>query len=173
MSVTVYVLECIVMCTVFGVSIFGMMLVNPVSFIGDYPPEIQAQYYSSQHKEAEKEKMTFLTILRKVIAIIAFLFRFAWMAHMAGAETFADGLLLVYGYMIVLAAFDNLLSRLGAVCQHQTGAPAGDRAYGQRVSSEMVPCEGYAAHGACFCRGRDYHFPDDDVDLVNAQKKEE
>ncbi|MCD7881930.1 MAG: hypothetical protein LUG47_09790 [Clostridiales bacterium] len=107
MSVSIYVLECVVMCAVFGVSIFGMMLVNPVSFIGDYPPEIQAQYYSSQHKEAAKEKMTILTILRKVIAIIAFLFLFAWMAHIAGVKTFVDGLLLVYGYMIVLAAFDT------------------------------------------------------------------
>ncbi len=107
MSVSVYVLECVVMCAVFGVFVFGMLLVNSVSFIGDYPPEIQAQYYSSQHKEAVKEKMTFLTILRKVIGIIAFLFLFAWMAHIAGAETFVDGLLLVYGYMIVLAAFDT------------------------------------------------------------------
>lgn len=107
MSVSIYVLECALMCAVFGVSIFGMLLVNPVSFIGDYPPEIQAQYYSSQHKEAAKERVTFLTILRKVIAIIAFLFLFAWMAHQAGAETFVDGLLLVYGYMFVLAAFDT------------------------------------------------------------------
>ncbi len=107
MSVSIYVLECVILCAVFGVSIFGMLLVNPVSFIGDYPLEIQAQYYSSQHKEAAKEKMTFLTILRKVIAIIAFLFLFAWMAHQAGAETFVDGLLLVYGYMIVLAVFDT------------------------------------------------------------------
>ncbi|MCD8368185.1 MAG: hypothetical protein LUC48_09220 [Clostridiales bacterium] len=107
MSVSIYVLECVVMCAVFGVSIFGMLLVNPVSFIGDYPPEIQAQYYSSQHREATKEKMTFLTILRKVIAIIAFLFLFAWMAHRAGAETFVEGLLFVYGYMIVLAMFDT------------------------------------------------------------------
>ncbi|MCD8053679.1 MAG: hypothetical protein LUF00_06490 [Lachnospiraceae bacterium] len=29
------------------------------------------------------------------------------MAHIAGAETFVDGLLQVYGYMIVLATFDT------------------------------------------------------------------
>ncbi|MCC8196776.1 MAG: hypothetical protein LIO49_08300, partial [Ruminococcus sp.] len=80
MSIPIFILECVVMCAVFGVFVFGTMLANPVSFIGDYPPEIQAQYYSSQHKEAVKEKMTFLTILRKVIGIIAFLFLFAWMA---------------------------------------------------------------------------------------------
>ncbi len=107
MNISTYVMECVIMCAVFGVSIFGMLLVNPVSFIGDYPPEIQAQYYSSQHKETVKERMSFLTILRKVIAIIAFLFLFAWMAHIAGAETFVDGLLFVYGYMLVLSAFDT------------------------------------------------------------------
>ena len=107
MNISIYVIECVVMCAVFGVSIFGMMLVNPVSFIGDYPPEIQAQYYSSQHKNAIKVKMTFLTILRKNVAIIVFLFLFAWMAHRAGAETFVEGLLFAYGYMLVLAVFDT------------------------------------------------------------------
>ena len=107
MSVSIYVLECVIMCAVFGVFVFGTLLVNPVSFIGDYPPEIQEQYYSSQHKETVKEKMTLPTILRKGIGIIVFLFLFAWMAHQAGAGTFLEGLLFVYGYMLVLAAFDT------------------------------------------------------------------
>ncbi len=107
MKVSIYITQCVLMCAVFGVFVFGMLLINLVSFIGDYPPEIQAQYYSSQHKEATKEKMTFLTILRKVIGLIAFLFLFAWMAHIAGAESFTEGLLYVYGYMSVLAAFDT------------------------------------------------------------------
>lgn len=42
MNISTYVMECVIICAVFGVSIFGMLLVNPVSFIGDYPPEIQA-----------------------------------------------------------------------------------------------------------------------------------
>lgn len=95
------------MCAVFGVFVVGMLPVCSVSFLGDYLPEIQAQYYSSRHKEAIKEKMTFLTILRKGIAIIAFLFLFAWMARRAGAENFVEGLSFVYGYMIVLAVFDT------------------------------------------------------------------
>ncbi|MCC8099741.1 MAG: hypothetical protein LIO78_06725 [Clostridiales bacterium] len=107
MNVSAYVIQCVVLCAVFGLLIFGLLLINPVSFVGDYPPEIQAQYYASQHKEAVKERMTFLTILRKSVAIIAFLFLFAWMAHQAGAETFVDGLLFAYGYMLVLAAFDT------------------------------------------------------------------
>jgi len=36
----------------------------------------------------------------------------------------------------------------------------------------MVPCEGCAAHAAGVCRGRSHHFPDDDLDLVNTQKRE-
>ncbi|MCD7844830.1 MAG: hypothetical protein LUG57_03075, partial [Oscillospiraceae bacterium] len=107
MSVSIYVLECLVMCAVFGVFVFGLLLVNPVSFIGDYPPEIQARYYASQYREVAKEKLTLAAILRKAVAIITFLFLFAWMAHWAGAETFAEGLLFVYGYMIVLAALDT------------------------------------------------------------------
>ena len=84
-----------------------IQLLNPISFIGDYPPEIQAEYYASQHKEATREKITFLTIIRKTIGILIFLFLFAWMAHQAGAETFVEGLLSVYGYMAVTTVFDT------------------------------------------------------------------
>ena len=30
-----------------------------------------------------------------------------WMAHLAGAETFWQGLLAIYGYILLLAAFDT------------------------------------------------------------------
>ncbi len=107
MSITIYLIELVIMCLVFGVVVFGMMFLNPVSFISDYPPEIQARYYETQHKEAEKEKLTTIMIVKKVVALIAFAFLFAWMAHIAGADSFLSGLLLTYGYMVVLMAFDT------------------------------------------------------------------
>ena len=51
MNVTVIVVELLIMFLV-----IGLLLINPVTFISDYPPEIQEIYYKSQNKEAEKEK---------------------------------------------------------------------------------------------------------------------
>jgi len=95
------------MMAVFGTLVFGMLLINPISFISDYPPEIQEEYYRSQRKENVRKKLTVIMIIKKVIALIAFTFILAWMAHMAGAVSFAEGLLAVYGYILVLVVFDT------------------------------------------------------------------
>ena len=33
------------MCLAFGFLVFGMLLINPITFVSSYPPEIQEQYY--------------------------------------------------------------------------------------------------------------------------------
>lgn len=107
MNWTVFIWENVIMLAVFYVLVFGMLLINPVSFISDYPPEIQERYYRTQHKEAAREKLTGIMLAKKIIALIAFAFLFAWMAHLAGAETFWQGLWTVYSYMLILTAFDT------------------------------------------------------------------
>lgn len=107
MNVAVFVLENIILCLIFGFVVFGMLLINPLSFISDYPPEIQEQYYRSQNKENTKKKLTKIMLVKKAGALIVFAFLFAWMAHFAGAVTFLQGLLAAYGYMIILAIFDT------------------------------------------------------------------
>lgn len=97
------------MVAVFGVLVFGMLLINHVSFINDYPPEIQEEYYRSQPKGRIKKKLTVIMIIKKVVALILFSFIFAWMAYVAGAASFVQGLFAVYGYIIVLAVFDTCI----------------------------------------------------------------
>ncbi len=46
----------------FTVLVFGMLFISPLTFISDYPPEIQAEYYRSQQKETTKEKLTKLML---------------------------------------------------------------------------------------------------------------
>jgi peptidoglycan biosynthesis protein MviN/MurJ (putative lipid II flippase) len=107
MNITVIVIELVIFCGAFLALVVGMMLISPLTFVSDYPPEIQAEYYRSQHKEATKEKLTALMIVKKVVAIIIYLFLFAWMMHIAGAETFGQGVLLAYFYMFVWFAWDT------------------------------------------------------------------
>ena len=107
MSISVIVIEIAVLLASFTVLVFGMLLVSPLTFVSDYPPEIQAEYYRSQHKEAAKEKLTKLMILKKLIAVAVFLFLFAWMLHLAGAETFWQGVGLTWVYMFCVFAWDT------------------------------------------------------------------
>lgn len=107
MNISVFIVECIIMAMVFGIFVFGLLLINPLTFIGDYPPEIQEEYYRSQQKEATKKTLSKIMAVKKIVAVLVLAILFAWMAHKAGAETFVQGLLTVYGYMIVLAVFDT------------------------------------------------------------------
>lgn len=102
MNVTVIVVELLIMFLV-----ICLLLINPVTFISDYPPVIQEIYYKSQNKEAEKEKLTTMMIIKKVVVLIVFMFLFAWMLHLAGAKIFIQGLLLTYTYAIALFAWDT------------------------------------------------------------------
>ncbi len=107
MNITVIAIELIIMCALFLALVMGMLLISPLTFISDYPPEIQKEYYRSQKKEATKEKLTIIMIVKKVVAVIVYMFVFAWMMHIAGAESFGQGVLLSYFYMIVWFAWDT------------------------------------------------------------------
>lgn len=107
MDITVILVELGIMCLVFFVLVIGLLFISPLTFISDYPPEIQEQYYKSQNKESVKEQMTLAMKIKKVVALIAFMFIFAWMLHIAGADSFIQGALLSYLYMLVLFAWDT------------------------------------------------------------------
>lgn len=107
MNISVFIIECIIMAVLFGILVFGMLFTSPLTFISDYPPEIQEEYYRSQNREATKKTLSKIMAVKKIAALLVLLFLFAWMAHNAGAETFVQGLLAAYGYMVVLAVFDT------------------------------------------------------------------
>ena len=107
MNVEIYILECIIMCIVFGTVVMSIIIKNPVSMISDYPPEIQDRYYQTQGKAIEKEKMTIGIAIRKIIGLIIFAVVFAWMVLIAGGDTFFKALFMTYGYMFVIFAFDT------------------------------------------------------------------
>ncbi len=107
MNVFVVIIEIAIMLIGFSVLVFGMLLISPLTFISDYPPEIQAEYYRSQHKEAAKEKLTKLMLAKKLLAVVTFLLLFAWMLHLAGAKTFWQGVGLTWVYMLSVFAWDT------------------------------------------------------------------
>ncbi|MGN0386745.1 MAG: hypothetical protein ACI4EX_12790 [Lachnospiraceae bacterium] len=107
MNITVIIIEILIMFLIFGFIAFGLLYISPLTFIIDYPPEIQEVYYRTQNKEATREKLTVIMKIKKVVALIAFMFLFAWMIHIAGAKTFVQGILLTYAYALALFAWDT------------------------------------------------------------------
>ena len=107
MNPAVILIEIIRMLLAFGFLVFGLLYISPLTFISDYPPEIQEVYYRTQHKEVTKKKLTLAMKIKKSVALIVFMFLFAWMLHLAGAETFVEGLLLSYAYILCLFAWDT------------------------------------------------------------------
>lgn len=44
MTLSVILIEIGIMLLIFSILVFGMLLISPLTFISDYPPEIQAEY---------------------------------------------------------------------------------------------------------------------------------
>lgn len=107
MNIGVIIIELLIMFLAFGYVVIGLLMISPLTFISDYPPEIQKTYYSTQNKEETKEKLNAIMLIKKIVALIIFMFVFAWMLHKAGAETFVQGLLLAYVYILALFAWDT------------------------------------------------------------------
>ena len=49
MNPTIILIEIVIMLLVFGFFVFGLLCISPLTFISDYPPEIQEVYYRTQH----------------------------------------------------------------------------------------------------------------------------
>ncbi len=107
MNITVIIVELLIMFLAFGFLVIGLLMISPLTFISDYPPEIQETYYRTQKKEAAKEKLNAIMLVKKCVVIVAFMFVFAWMLHVAGAETFLQGLGLAYIYILALFVWDT------------------------------------------------------------------
>ena len=66
MNISVFIIECIIMAVLFGILVFGMLFTSPLTFISDYPPEIQEEYYRSQNREAAKKTLSKIMAVKKI-----------------------------------------------------------------------------------------------------------
>ena len=109
MNWMVYGIELLILIVCFTLMITIPMTIDPVSFISDYPLEVQEEYYRSQKREKKKESLTKAMAAKKVVFLLLALFVCAWLAHTAGADTFLQGALLSFSYVVVIAAFDTFI----------------------------------------------------------------
>lgn len=55
MNFEIVALELVILLAAFTVLTFGLLFISPLTFITDYPPEIQEEYYRSQNKQAVRK----------------------------------------------------------------------------------------------------------------------
>ena len=66
MNITVIIVELLIMFLAFGFLVIGLLMISPLTFISDYPPEIQETYYQTHKKEAAKEKLNAIMLVKNV-----------------------------------------------------------------------------------------------------------
>ncbi len=66
MNITVIIVELLIMFLAFGFLVIGLLMISPLTFISDYPPEIQETYCQTQKKEAAKERLNAIMLVKNV-----------------------------------------------------------------------------------------------------------
>ncbi len=56
MNMEIYIIECVLLCLVFGVFVMGSLLKNPEPWVSDYPPDIQKRHYQFLTNQEKSER---------------------------------------------------------------------------------------------------------------------
>lgn len=95
----VVLIESIVACLLFTISVFSVMYSNPLNMIHDYPPVIQDKVKELGLITDEQKAYSKTDIIRKIMAIIMFGLILAFVVYkFNGADTFIKG----FGYSYLL-----------------------------------------------------------------------
>lgn len=110
------VIECVIACAIFAAIILPTQYKNPIKYIMSYPPEIRKKVeslpqYKDTIKNTEKEH-----ILKKLIAILAFVVLLSAVAYFSGAKTFSTAFFHVLILFVVVNLFDMLVLDIGIFC---------------------------------------------------------
>lgn len=101
--------EVFTLLALFAGGVGSAMTKDPESFVSDFPPEIQKEYYASQSISAPSRAFTGRELLRKLLFSGVLMFPLAWMAEKAGARGYWQGFLVVFSYLAAIAAFDTFI----------------------------------------------------------------
>ncbi len=106
----VFFIEAAVLCVLFTLMVIPSLLKNPIAWISDYPPAIQARAKALGLIEKEQKRLPVSVIVKKVVGSLLFAAVLALaLTFFNGAETFREGFLLSYGLWLVLVWFDALI----------------------------------------------------------------
>lgn len=102
----IILMEIIVMLVLFSCMTLIPIYKDPVSYIHDYPPEIQEEYFKT-HERIETAPLSKRVILIKLVAILIFAAVFVLGALWAGADSFGDGFLFAVVVFVAVGVYDT------------------------------------------------------------------
>ena len=103
-------IESLIGILLFTVLIVSLTLKNPLTSVGDYPPAIREKCMELGLIEKREQRFTRADILRKGIALLAFVFIFAVvLKQFNGADTFWKGVRDSYLIWLIIDWYDALI----------------------------------------------------------------
>ena len=103
-------IESLIGILLFTVLIVSLTLKNPLTSVGDYPPAIREKCMELGLIEKREQRFTRADILRKGIALLAFVFIFAVvLKQFNGADTFWKGFRDSYLIWLIIDWYDALI----------------------------------------------------------------
>ena len=103
-------IESLIGIVLFTVLIVSLTLKNPLASVGDYPPAIRKKCIELGLVEDRQQRFTRADILRKGIALVAFVFVFAFILKWCnGADTFWKGFRDSYLIWLIIDWYDALV----------------------------------------------------------------
>ncbi|MGN0595642.1 MAG: hypothetical protein ACI4I6_10815 [Hominimerdicola sp.] len=111
----ILIIECIVACLIFGISIVGSTLHNKVAWLHEYSPEVQKRFIEKNpdYVPKEKNKITISLIITKLIVCLIFIIILTGLVYFAGARDFKIGTLYSYIIWFVVNLFDVVVLDIG------------------------------------------------------------
>ena len=110
-------LECVIAVALFTVIVIPVALINPLFVVGDYPPAIIKRCVELKIIPERKTRFTKKELVKKIIAMILFVFLFAFVVHKVnGAETFLEGFIYSYIIWFVVCWWDAFILDCGLFC---------------------------------------------------------
>ena len=102
--------ESLIGIVLFTVLIVSLTLKNPLASVGDYPPAIRNKCIELGLIEDRQQRFTRVDILRKGIALVVFVFIFAFILKwLNGADTFWKGFWDSYLIWLIIDWYDALI----------------------------------------------------------------
>ena len=106
----IFWIEALVACVVFTIIVVGSVNKNPLAWISDYPPAIQARAKELGLIPQEQKRVPASFIAKKaVVSLLVVVLLTLLLVYVNGAETFLEGFLLSYGLWAVVAWYDALV----------------------------------------------------------------
>lgn len=109
-------IECAIACIIFALIVLPTQYKAPLKYIMSYPPEIRKRVESLPEYEHSIKTTEKRHILKKLIAVFAFIILLSAVAYFSGAKKFETAFSHVFILFLTVNLFDVIVLDIGVFC---------------------------------------------------------